>query len=229
MSSWSVSRRLWRRLSKLLWLLVLVSVVSGIAVADITDLLDTDIPKQKMVMGKAGLGNVAPEPVPVAKKQPGSSVEDKADRLVARVENRLSFPAQKIYQWAAQVVQESLSYSGRHRVRDMQHVARYYSADAWPKLQKALFSDRDSPLLQVDNQQVDSSAVLLDMPRLMHTEQWEQFTVWVVKVPVMVMVYTQQPQKYIFDALFAINVQGGTEQMPEFLVQKALLQSRDKR
>ena len=95
-----------RSLSKLLWLLVLVSVVRGIDVADINDLLDTDIHKQKMVMGKAGLGNVAPEPVPVVKKQPAPNVEDKADRLVARVENKLSFPAQKIHQWAAQVAQE---------------------------------------------------------------------------------------------------------------------------
>ena len=207
--------------------ILLSLLLAGVSRADITDILDNEIPQQKMVMGKAGLGDVAPEPAPVKKQSnvvPEVQTAKQGDKLVAR----LSFPASLVFDWSAKVLRDTLSYSGRHVVREQSMVAGYYSASAWPIMHKALFTDADSPLAEVLNQHVDSHAVLLDMPVLLHTEQWQDLTVWVIRVPVMLAVYTKQPKKMIFDALLAVSVDGGTLEQPRFVVQKALLQKKDK-
>ena len=217
-----VQKMLWMPFSFVLVYALLVSSLT----ASLYDVIDTDIPVQKMVMGRAGLSRdpvnqpSAAVQVDYEKKEPPSVSAKSLDPMVASK----TFPAALVYDFAAKVARDTLSYSAKRLPRDKKLVSEYYAASAWPKMHHALFVDTDAPLQSVGKGQADSLAVLLDMPTFSHTEQWDAFSIWVFKVPVLVTVYQQPPKKHVFEALLAISVEDGLS--PRFVVQKALLQKR---
>lgn len=192
--------------------------------ASLNGIIDTDIPLQKMVMGKAGLTRpVTPAPVKQFEVEPPKVMTSPVKPPSGMVATK-TFPASMVYDFAARAAKDTLSYSAKRLARDKKLVSALYAASAWPKVHNALFTGSEAPLMAVVKEQVDSLAVLLDMPMFSHTEQWEQFSIWVFKVPVLVTVYQQPPKKFVFDVLLAISVEDGLS--PRFVVQKALLQKR---
>ena len=210
-------------LNKIVGMLASLLVCVG-AYADLSTIIDTDLPQQKMVMGKAGLPDLDVAADDAPKQDTEKAVKKNTAERTDVFESKIRYKSSLVYDWAATVARESLSYSALHLARDQKMVSGYFSVDCWPKIKKALFDDGDALLQIVAKDRVDSSALLLGFPQLLNTEQWELGSVWVVRVPVAVKLHASRQKRLRVDVLLAISVDGGSLDNPNFLVQKALFQ-----